>query len=36
MPEEAGELAAFLVSDRGSFINGALIPLDGGWSCMLA
>jgi NAD(P)-dependent dehydrogenase (short-subunit alcohol dehydrogenase family) len=36
LPEEAGELAAFLVSDRGSFINGALIPLDGGWSCMLA
>jgi NAD(P)-dependent dehydrogenase (short-subunit alcohol dehydrogenase family) len=36
LPQEAGELAAFLVSDRGSFINGALIPLDGGWSCMLA
>jgi NAD(P)-dependent dehydrogenase (short-subunit alcohol dehydrogenase family) len=35
LPEEAGELAAFLISDRGSFINGALIPLDGGWSCML-
>jgi NAD(P)-dependent dehydrogenase (short-subunit alcohol dehydrogenase family) len=36
LPEEAGELAAFLVSDRGSFINGVLIPLDGGWSVMLA
>ena len=36
LPVEAGELAAFLVSDRASFINGALIPLDGGWSCMLA
>lgn len=35
LPEEAGELAAFLISDRASFINGALIPLDGGWSCML-
>ena len=36
LPEEAGELAAFLVSDRAAFINGVLIPLDGGWSCMLA
>jgi NAD(P)-dependent dehydrogenase (short-subunit alcohol dehydrogenase family) len=36
LPEEAGELAAFLISDRAAFINGVLIPLDGGWSCMLA
>ncbi|SFF76944.1 NAD(P)-dependent dehydrogenase, short-chain alcohol dehydrogenase family [Novosphingobium sp. CF614] len=36
LPEEAGELAAFLVSDRAAYINGVLIPLDGGWSCMLA
>jgi NAD(P)-dependent dehydrogenase (short-subunit alcohol dehydrogenase family) len=35
LPEEAGELAAFLVSDRATYINGVLIPLDGGWSCML-
>jgi NAD(P)-dependent dehydrogenase (short-subunit alcohol dehydrogenase family) len=36
LPEEAGELAAFLVSDRAAYINGVAIPLDGGWSCMLA
>jgi hypothetical protein len=24
------------VSDRAAYINGVLIPLDGGWSCMLA
>jgi len=35
LPEEAGELAAFLISDRAAYINGVLIPLDGGWSCML-
>jgi NAD(P)-dependent dehydrogenase (short-subunit alcohol dehydrogenase family) len=36
LPEEAGELAAFLVSDRASYINGVLIPIDGGWGSMLA
>lgn len=35
LPDEAGELAAFLVSDRASYINGVMIPLDGGWGCML-
>jgi NAD(P)-dependent dehydrogenase (short-subunit alcohol dehydrogenase family) len=30
--EEAGELAAFLASDRAVYMNGAVIPLDGGWS----
>lgn len=35
-PQEAGELAAFLSSDRGSFINGVIIPFDGGWACRLA
>lgn len=35
-PHEAGELAAFLSSDRGSFINGVVIPFDGGWHCRLA
>jgi NAD(P)-dependent dehydrogenase (short-subunit alcohol dehydrogenase family) len=34
--EDAGELAAFLASDRAAYINGVLIPLDGGWGCMLA
>jgi NAD(P)-dependent dehydrogenase (short-subunit alcohol dehydrogenase family) len=35
-PDEAGELAAFLVSDRATYINGVLIPLDGGWGSKLA
>ncbi|SFF96673.1 NAD(P)-dependent dehydrogenase, short-chain alcohol dehydrogenase family [Novosphingobium sp. CF614] len=34
--EDAAELAAFLASDRAAYINGVLIPLDGGWGCMLA
>lgn len=29
-PEEVGELACFLASDRASFITGAIIPIDGG------
>jgi 3-oxoacyl-[acyl-carrier protein] reductase len=29
-PEEYGSLAAFLVSERASFITGAAIPIDGG------
>jgi NAD(P)-dependent dehydrogenase (short-subunit alcohol dehydrogenase family) len=35
-PEDAGELAAFLASDRAGYINGVIIPLDGGWGAMLA
>lgn len=34
--EDAGELAAFLASDRANYLNGVLIPLDGGWGAMLA
>jgi NAD(P)-dependent dehydrogenase (short-subunit alcohol dehydrogenase family) len=30
--EDAGELAAFLASDRASYISGVAIPLDGAWS----
>ncbi len=29
-PEEIGDMTAFLLSDRASFVNGALIPVDGG------
>ncbi|HNB73088.1 MAG TPA: SDR family oxidoreductase, partial [Acidobacteriota bacterium] len=29
-PEEMGELAAFLVSDRNSYMNGEMIIQDGG------
>ena len=35
-PEEQGEVAAFLVSDRASFVTGVIIPVDGGWTAKLA
>lgn len=35
-PSEVAELASFLCSDRASFISGAVIPVDGGWSAKLA
>jgi len=35
-PSEHAEVAAFLASDRASFITGAVIPVDGGWSAHLA
>lgn len=35
-PEDAGELAAFLASDRASYLTGVIIPLDGGWNAKLA
>jgi NAD(P)-dependent dehydrogenase (short-subunit alcohol dehydrogenase family) len=35
-PEEVAELAAFLASDRASFITGAIIPIDGGITAKLA
>ena len=35
-PEDAGELAAFLASDKANYLSGLAIPLDGGWSVKMA
>src|SRR3954470_866303 len=34
-PEEVAEVASFLVSDRASYITGAIIPIDGGVTACL-
>jgi enoyl-[acyl-carrier-protein] reductase (NADH) len=34
MPDEVGELIAFLVSDRAKFITGDTVLIDGGRYCL--
>jgi NAD(P)-dependent dehydrogenase (short-subunit alcohol dehydrogenase family) len=31
-PSEIAEMALFLVSDRASYVNGACVVIDGGWT----
>lgn len=35
-PVEQAQVAVFLASDRASFVTGAIIPVDGGWTARLA
>ncbi|MGE3691085.1 MAG: SDR family NAD(P)-dependent oxidoreductase [Novosphingobium sp.] len=34
-PEEAAQVAVFLASDRSSYVNGVVLPCDGGWSARM-
>ncbi|KKK22257.1 hypothetical protein AOCH_006641 [Aspergillus ochraceoroseus] len=32
-PEEVAAVVVFLLSDQSSFVNGVVLPVDGGWMC---
>jgi NAD(P)-dependent dehydrogenase (short-subunit alcohol dehydrogenase family) len=34
-PEEQAQVAAFLASDRSSFLSGTILPIDGAWSARM-
>jgi NAD(P)-dependent dehydrogenase (short-subunit alcohol dehydrogenase family) len=34
--EEQAQVAVFLASDRSSYVNGVVLPVDGGWSARMA
>lgn len=34
--EEQAQVAVFLASDRASYVNGVVLPVDGGWSARMA